>query len=298
MIRARAAVALLATAAFVCSSGDARAQTGDPKRGETVFAAGNCTSCHTDLKNKGALLAGGRALETPFGVFFGPNITPDPVHGIGRWSDEDFIRAMRKGVSPKGEHYFPVFPYPSFTGLTERDLRDLKAYIFTLPPVAQPNKSHQAPFPFNLRLGARVWKLLYFREGPLAPDPARDAQWNRGRYLVEAAGHCAECHTQRDRLGGLRRDRWMAGSTDGAEGKPAPNVTPDGKTGIGAWKTTDLVYFLETGTLPDGDVAGGLMGEVIRHGTGRLSADDRKAMAAYLQSLTPIVNKIEKKSAP
>jgi mono/diheme cytochrome c family protein len=154
------------------------------------------------------------------------------------------------------------------------------------------------PFPFNLRLGARVWKLLYFREGPLAPDPSRDAQWNRGRYLVEAAGHCAECHTQRDRLGGLQRDRWMAGSTDGAEGKPAPNVTPDSKTGIGGWKTTDLVYFLETGTLPDGDVAGGLMGEVIRYGTGRLSADDRKAMAAYLQSLKPIANKIEKKSAP
>jgi mono/diheme cytochrome c family protein len=294
MTRARAVVALLATTAFVLSGGGAGAQTGDPNRGEIVFAAGNCTSCHTDLKNKGALLAGGRALETPFGVFYGPNITPDPVHGIGRWSDDDFIRAMRKGVSPKGEHYFPVFPYPAFTGMTDRDLRDLKAYIFTLPPVAQPNKPHQVPFPFNLRLGARVWKLLYFREGPLVPNPTRDVQWNRGRYLVEAAGHCAECHTQRDRLGGLDRARWMAGSADGAEGKPAPNITPDPATGIGDWKITDLVYFLETGTLPDGDVAGGLMGEVIRYGTGRLSADDRTAMAAYLKSLKPVVNKIQK----
>jgi mono/diheme cytochrome c family protein len=294
MNRSRAAVALLATAAFVFAAAPARAQTGNVSRGETVFAAGNCTSCHTDLKNKGPLLAGGRALETPFGVFFGPNITPDPAHGIGRWSDDDFIRALRKGLSPKGEHYFPVFPYPAFTGLTDQDLRDLKAYIFTLPPVPQPNKPHQAPFPFNLRLGALVWKLLYFREGPLAPDPARDAAWNRGRYLVEAAGHCAECHTPRDRLGGLQRALWMAGSPDGAEGKPAPNVTPDKGTGIGNWKETDLVYFLETGTLPDGDVAGGLMGEVIRYGTGRLSAEDRKAMAVYLRSLNPIVNKIQK----
>lgn len=293
MKHARAAVALLATAAFVCSP-PARAEAGNPTRGEIVFAAGNCTSCHTDFKNKGPLLAGGRALETPFGVFFGPNITPDPTHGIGRWSDEDFIRALRKGLSPKGEHYFPVFPYPAFTGLTEQDLRDLKAYIFTLPPVARPNTSHAVPFPFNLRLGAFVWKLVYFREGPLAPDTARDATWNRGRYLVEAAGHCAECHTGRDALGGLKRALWMAGSVDGAEGKSAPNITPDKGTGIGGWKDTDLVYFLETGTLPDGDVAGGLMGEVIRYGTSRLSAEDRKAMTAYLKSLKPIANKIQK----
>jgi mono/diheme cytochrome c family protein len=294
MILSRAAVALLATAAFVFAPSPIRAQVGNASRGENIFAAGNCTSCHTDLKNQGPLLAGGRALETPFGVFFGPNITPDPAHGIGRWSDDDFIRAMRKGVSPKGEHYFPVFPYPAFTGLTDRDLRDLKAYIFTLPPVARPNKPHQVPFPFNLRLGALAWKLLYFREGPFAPDPSRDAAWNRGRYLVEAAGHCAECHTQRDRFGGLKRAMWMAGSADGAEGKPAPNVTPDKDTGIGNWKETDLVYFLETGTLPDGDVAGGLMGEVIRYGTGKLSAEDRKAMATYLKSLKPITHKVAK----
>ena len=289
-----ATVAFLAAAVFGFSAPVARAESGDPARGEIVFAAGNCTSCHTDLKNKGALLAGGRALATPFGIFFGPNITADPAHGIGRWSDDDFIRALRQGLSPKGEHYFPVFPYPAFTGLTDRDLRDLKAYIFTLPPVAQPNKPHQVPFPFNLRLGAAVWKLLYFRAGPMAPEPNRDAAWNRGRYLVEAAGHCAECHTQRDALGGLKRAMWMAGSTDGAEGKPTPNITPDKATGIGDWKESDLVYLLETGTLPDGDVAGGLMAEVIRYGTGRLLPEDRKAMAAYLGTLKPIVNKVQR----
>jgi mono/diheme cytochrome c family protein len=289
--RSITAVAFVA-AAFAFS---AHAQSGDVKKGEVIFAAGNCTSCHTDVKNKGTLLAGGRALETPFGVFFGPNITPDPVHGIGRWSDADFIRAMRQGTSPKGEPYFPVFPYPAFTGLADQDLRDLKAYIFTLAPIAQPNKTHQVPFPFNLRLGAWVWKMIYFRPGPLAPDPARDAPWNRGRYLVEAAGHCAECHTQRDRLGGLKREMWLAGSRDGAEGKPAPNITPDPQTGIGGWKDTDLLYFLETGEMPDGDVVGGLMGEVVRFGTGRLSPDDRRAMVAYLKSLPPIVNKIAKK---
>lgn len=294
MILARATVAVLAAVAFGFSGADARAQAGNAARGEIVFAAGNCTSCHTDLKNKGPLLAGGRALETPFGVFFGPNITPDPVHGIGRWSDDDFVRALRKGLSPKGEHYFPVFPYPAFTGLTDRDLRDLKAYIFTLPPVPQPNKPHRAPFPFNLRLGAAVWKLLYFREGPMVPDSNRDPIRNRGRYLVEAAGHCAECHTQRDRFGGLKRDMWLAGSTDGAEGKPAPNITPDKDTGIGNWKESDLVYFLETGTLPDGDVAGSLMAEVIRYGTGRLPAEDRKAIAAYLGTVKPVVNKIQR----
>lgn len=288
------AVAILAAAAFGFSAPVAHAEAGNAARGEIVFAAGNCTSCHTDLKNKGPLLAGGRALATPFGIFFGPNITPDPVHGIGRWSDDDFIRALRKGLSPKGEHYFPVFPYPAFTGLTDQDLRDLKAYIFTLPPVPRPNKPHAAPFPFNLRLGAAVWKLLYFREGPMVPEPARDATWNRGRYLVEAAGHCGECHTQRDRLGGLKRAMWMAGSSDGAEGKPAPNITPDKATGIGDWKESDLVYFLEIGTLPDGDVAGGLMAEVIRYGTGRLSAEDRHAIAAYLRTQKPIVNKVQR----
>lgn len=290
MKRASAIAAFSAAVAFCFSA----AAAGDPARGEIVFRAGNCTSCHTDLKNKGALLAGGRALATPFGVFYGPNITPDPVHGIGRWSDADFTRALRRGVSPRGEHYFPVFPYTAFTGLSDRDLRDLKAFLFTLPAVAKANRPHDVSFPFNLRLGAMVWKWLYFREGTLEEDPTRDAAWNRGRYLVEAAGHCAECHTQRDRLGGLKRAAWLAGSRDGAEGKAAPNITPDRETGIGGWSPADLAYFLENGTLPDGDVAGGLMAEVIEHGTGRLPAEDRRAMTAYLKSLPPIVHKVRK----
>ncbi|HJO71584.1 MAG TPA: cytochrome c [Rhodospirillales bacterium] len=167
-------------------------------RGKYLFDA---AGCHTDSKNKGPLAAGGRALKTPFGVFFSPNITPHDEHGIGAWSEDDLARPLRHGVSPDGAHYFPVFPYPSYTGISDADLGDLGAYIFSRPAVARRNRPHQAPPPFGWRFLVPVWKWLNFTPGPLAPGPKRDAARNRGAYLVEALAHCGQCHTPRNVLG-------------------------------------------------------------------------------------------------
>jgi mono/diheme cytochrome c family protein len=258
------------------------------QRGEYVFKAAGCRGCHTDDKNKGAVLAGGRALKTPFGVFYSPNITPDPTHGIGKWTDADFTRALREGVSPSGFHYYPALPYTAYTKMTDQDVRDLKAYIFALPAVAKENKPHELRFPYNLRFGVALWKYLNFRPGPLAPAPAREAEWQRGRYLVEALGHCAECHTERNFVGGLVRDKWMAGSSDGAEGESTPNITSDPKTGIGEWSGEEIAFALKIGMKPDGDSLGSAMAEVIEHGTSQLNDDDLNAIAAYLKSLPPV----------
>jgi mono/diheme cytochrome c family protein len=262
-------------------------------RGERVFrATGGCT-CHTNYPGEGAEappLAGGRALETPFGVYYSTNITRDVETGIGDWSDADFIRAMREGLSPEGEHYFPVFPYTSFTGLSERDLVDLKAYLDSLPAIRRANRAPDAPFPFSWRAALAGWKWLNFVDARVEPDPERDPVWNRGRYLVEAAAHCGECHTPRTWTGGLDRSRWLAGSREGPEGELAPNVTPDRATGIGDWTVPDLVWYLEMGLKPDGDDTQGLMSEVIEHGYGHLPASDLEAIAVYLKALPPIEN--------
>lgn len=266
---------------------------GAVKRGEYLFHAAGCKGCHTDAKTKGALLAGGRAIKTPFGTFFGPNITPDPNHGIGRWSEADFIRALRHGVSPQGTHYYPAFPYTSFTGIRDRDLRDLRAYIFSLPAVARPNKPHQLKFPFRFRPLLWFWKRLHFTPGQFRPDPKLSPVQRRGAYLVRALGHCAECHTPRTMTGGLERGKDMAGADDGPEGEPVPNITPHPETGIGDWDTGDITEMLKTGNKPDGDdVWGSLMGGVVENGTSHLSASDLNAIAQYLGSLEPIDNKI------
>jgi mono/diheme cytochrome c family protein len=263
------------------------------KRGAYIFHAAGCKGCHTDTKRKGPLLAGGRAIETPFGVFYGPNITPDPVTGIGQWSDGDFIRALRSGVSPDGGHYYPVFPYTSFTKMTERDMLDLKAYIFSLPPVKKANRPHEVKFPFRFRPLLRLWKALHFTPGPVEADPSMSAESNRGAYLAEALGHCGECHTPRGMTGGIDNAKWMAGTNDGPDGETVPNITPDSATGIGEWDAGDIELVLETGIKADGDVVGSLMGEVVENGTSRLTAADRRAIALYLKSLAPIDNPLE-----
>jgi len=268
---------------------------GNAERGKTLFDAAGCAGCHTDVKNKGAPLAGGRRLKTPFGVFVSPNITPDPDVGIGKWTDADFIRALREGIAPDGSHYFPVFPYPSYTGITDRDLIDLKAYIFTLTAVATPNKPHDVAAPFGWRFLLPVWKALYFAAGPYQPTPAKSEQWNRGAYLVTALGHCGECHTPRDALGGKKANMQLAGTRDGPEGGLIPNITPDKPTGIGRWPDIDLEELLHSGMLPDGDFVGSEMGEVVDAGTSRLSDADRKAIIVYLRSVPPVDNKIEAK---
>ena len=258
------------------------------KRGAYVFAAAGCAACHTDVKNKGPLLAGGRALKTPFGTFYGPNITPDAKHGIGRWTDADFIRALREGISPSGAHYFPVFPYPSFTQMTDADMLALKTYIFTLPAVSRPNRTHDVAAPFRWRFLQRFWKWLYFTPGPYRPDAARNTQWNRGAYLVRALVHCGECHTPRNALGAPDTERWLAGNEDGPDGDEVPNITPHPTAGIGRWSAEEIDLYLEVGEDPTGDYAGSAMAEVIEHSTGELTAADRAAIIAYLKSLQPI----------
>ena len=274
-----------------CFSLLAHARTPDPISGEQVFhAAGGC-GCHTDTDQDGALLAGGRPIPTPFGLFYSTNITPDPQTGIGGWSDEDFLRAMTEGVGPDGTHYFPVFPYTSFSQMTREDLLYLKDYLDTLPAVNQPDRPHEVPFPFNLRVGAWFWKLVNHHPRPLEPDPTQTASWNRGRYLTEAVAHCGECHTPRNLMGALRTDLAYAGAEEGPEGESAPNITPDPETGIGDWSKADLVYALEVGMLPDGDFVGGLMGLAVNHYQ-QLPPEDLDAIAEYLQSLPPIVNQV------
>ena len=259
-------------------------------RGEYIFHAAGCAGCHTDKKNEGQLLAGGRGIDTPFGTFFGPNITAHPEHGIGTWTDEDFIRALREGKSPGGSHYYPAFPYTSFTKMTDADMRDLRAYIFSLPVSDQPNQPHDLGFPFSIRALLGGWKMANFDAGEFAPDPAVPDEVNRGAYLVEALTHCAECHTPRTRLGGLDQDMFLGGTDDGPEGESTGNLTPH-ETGLGGWSDGDILFMLRTGILPNGDVVGSLMSEVI-DGTSKLTEADQRAIIAYLRSLPAIDNQI------
>ncbi len=264
------------------------------ERGRYLYLAAGCENCHTDREHKGARLAGGRRLATAFGVFYAPNITPDPVYGIGRWDERDFLRAMREGVSPAGEHYYPAFPYTSYTQLTDEDLRALWAYLRTVPLVAQPNKPHELPWYLGFRSLLSLWKWLYFTPGPFRNDTIESPEWNRGAYLVRAVAHCGECHTPRNWLGAPREDLYLAGTASGPEGAVVPNITPDRKTGIGRWSHSELVYYFETGMRPDGDLAGDLMAEVIDNGLRHLSKEDRLAIAAYVLAQPPIEHAVRK----
>jgi mono/diheme cytochrome c family protein len=274
-----------------------RAQTETPaaamaepsiERGAYIFRAAGCLTCHTDAKNKGAPLAGGRAFETPYGTFYSPNITPDKDQGIGAWSEDDFLRALREGIAPDGSHYYPAFPYTSYTGMSERDMRDLKAYIFSRAPAATPSRPHELKFPFKYRILMWPWKLLFFDEGRRVEDPSKDSRWNRGAYLTEHLGHCGECHTPRNFLGAVKRDRVLGGNPSGPDGRKVPNITPHPERGIGGWSQSDVTFFLESGFLPDGDFAGGAMTDVIEESTSHLSDEDRQAIAIYLFSLPPV----------
>ncbi len=258
------------------------------ERGEYIFRASGGCSCHTDADRGGAFMAGGRALQTPFGAIYSTNITPDPETGIGRWSDGDFLRAMREGIAPDGSHYYPAFPYTSFTRMRTRDVLDLKAYLFSLPAVKKENLSNQLPPPFSWRSTLALWKMMHFAEGTFTEDASQSEAWNRGAYLVEAVAHCAECHTERTATGGLRQDRAYAGTAVGPEGEMAPNITPDRATGVGAWSMPDMTWYLQSGLEPDGDSVQGVMWEVIEQGYQHLSEEDLEAIALYLRSLAPI----------
>jgi mono/diheme cytochrome c family protein len=263
------------------------AQRGDPARGEYVLRMAGCVSCHTDQKNDGAFLAGGRAIPSPFGTFYASNITPDPETGLGGWSTGEFVVAATRGTSPGGHPYFPAFPYTSYTHMTLQDLVDLKAYLDTVEPVTYEVPAHELDFPFGFRPLLKGWKLLFFEPGTFEPDPGRSEAWNRGAYLVNGPGHCGECHTPRNALGASQENRFLAGTASGPDGKPVPNITPH-EDGIGDWSKTDISFALLTGILPDGDVLGGLMAEEIEDSTKHLERADLEAIAEYLLTVPPL----------
>ncbi|MGJ4942033.1 c-type cytochrome [Bradyrhizobium sp. HKCCYLS1011] len=257
-------------------------QAGDAKRGEQVFLAGDCSSCHASPGQPDRLrLGGGLALESAFGTFRAPNISSDPKDGIGAWTVKDLANALLSGVSPAGSHYYPVFPYPSFAHLTVEDVADLRAYLRTLPPVAGRAPPHDLHLLYRVRRFVGFWKLLYFRPGEIKPDPARDEQWNRGRYLVEAAGHCAECHSTRDLFGGIKNKTRFAGGVDPVGTGFYPNITPEH---IGNWSRADIAEVLISGNTPDHIRVGSSMADVVSN-TSKLPPEDREAIATYIKSL-------------
>jgi mono/diheme cytochrome c family protein len=271
-------------AGLLLVAGSALAQQDLVERGRYLASAGGCGSCHTEKGQ--AELSGGGPLESPFGTFYAPNITSDPETGIGGWSEEDFIRAFREGVSPDGENYYPAFPYTAYTGMTDADLKALKAYLDTVPPVTRNRRPHELVWYADFRMPLTAWKWLYLETGPFKPDPQVSDQLNRGAYLVRHLAHCAECHTPRDQLGGLDPSRDFAGNPDGPEDDVVPNITSH-ETGLPDWAASDIEFYLEIGMEPDGDFVSGSMGEVVEN-TAKLTAEDRQAIAAYIKSLPPL----------
>ncbi|QMU57531.1 MAG: c-type cytochrome [Boseongicola sp.] len=250
---------------------------GDTERGEVVYWAAGCASCHTapDSDDKLAL-AGGQKFATDFGTFLAPNISPDPANGIGNWTVADFASAVTRGTSPDGKHYYPAFPYTSYGRMTDQDVVDLWAFMKALPAQSTPNKPHEVGFPFNIRLSLGGWKLLFFdRQADLSTSDNE-----RGQYLVEVLGHCAECHTPRNILGGWDRSQWLAGAPNPSGRGRIPGLRP----GQLDWALDDLEFYLDTGLTPDFDSAGGEMVSVIEN-LARLSTEDRLAIAQYILSL-------------
>lgn len=256
----------------------------DIANGKTLFDIGGCVSCHTTSKTDRTRLGGGVALKSPFGTFYTPNISSDPKDGIGAWSEAQFVNAMNKGTSPDGEHYYPAFPYTSYQRMAVADLQDMFGYLKTLPAVQGRVRDHDLPFPFTIRRLLGGWKLLFLDGEPFKPEPAKSAQWNRGAYLVNGPGHCAECHSPRNSLGGMLSSERFAGGPDPEGEGWVPNIT---QKGLGDWSVKDIAYLLQSGMTPDFDSVGGSMTAVIRN-TSQLSDDDRMAMAVYIKSLAPI----------
>jgi len=259
-------------------------RTPDLDNGKSMFFAGGCASCHaTPNQDDKTRLGGGFGLKSPFGTFFAPNISPDPKDGIGGWSEADFATAMLKGTSPSGDHLYPAFPYTSYQRMKLEDVRDLFGYLKTLPAVQAASKPHDVPFPFNIRRTLGGWKLLFLDGKPFTSDPAKDAAWNRGAYLVNGPGHCAECHSPRNILGGIVASQRFAGGPEAAGDGFVPNITPKGLS----MSHEELVKLLATGEMPDGDTVGGEMAKVTSN-TSKLSAEDRAAIATYIKSLPPV----------
>ncbi|MBD3677688.1 MAG: cytochrome c [Rhodobacteraceae bacterium] len=259
----------------------------EASRGEQVFWAAGCASCHSAPDAGGEerlVLSGGRAFPSPYGTFYAPNISSDPVAGIGNWSLKEFAAAIRQGITPGGKHYFPALPYTAYARMEDADLVSLFAFMSTLPASDAPNQAHEIGFPFNIRRLIAGWKLLYSGrgwvvEGGLSPEETR------GRYLVEALAHCGECHTPRDALGGLKRNAWLSGAPNPSGKGTIPNIAPGGLD----WSAADIAYYLKTGFTPEFDSAGGHMAEVVQN-LAHLPDDDLAAIAAYLKRVPMVGN--------
>ena len=286
LFKALIAVAVIAAAALwfytapqMVAPEDVAGLTGDTERGEQVFWASGCASCHAEPGSGDVLtLAGGTRLESDFGTFIAPNVSSHPTQGIGGWSTAEFASALLDGSSPDGRHYYPALPYGSYTRMTLQDVVDLKAFMDGLPSSDKPSAPHEIGFPFSQRWLLGGWKLLQMDADWVRPASTPDLE--RGRYLVEALAHCGECHSPRNAIGGIDRARWMAGAPNPSGKGKIPGLTPAQLD----WSLEDIAYYLETGFTPDFDSAGGSMASVVRN-MGRLSADDRLAIAAYIKDL-------------
>ena len=266
-------------------AGDALAGlTPDAEAGKITFAAAGCGSCHRAPEATDGPLSGGRAFASPFGAFYAPNISTDADAGIGNWSDLELASAIMRGVSPDGAHYYPAFPYDSYQRAEPQDIVNLIAFLRTLPASTNTSRSHDVGFPFNIRTSLGGWKLLFAAPDWVLAD-ASDSEVARGRYLVEALGHCAACHTPRNALGGLQRSAWLAGAADPSGEGRIPNITP----GALDWSAGEIAEYLSSGFTPEFDTAGGDMADVVRN-TAQLSDADRAAIAAYLKAIPAVAD--------
>jgi mono/diheme cytochrome c family protein len=281
-----AALALLSRADQ--SAGMAPAIAGAPTsaaavaRGEYLIKAADCVACHT-VGETGKPFAGGVAFKLPFGTIYSTNITADPTYGIGAYTDEEFVRAVREGIRRDGKHLYPAFPYTSYTQMSRDDVLAIKAYLWTLPPIAQPNRPNELGFPFNQRFGMLFWKAAFHKSGRFAPDPAKSAQWNSGAYLAVALGHCGECHTPRNLGFGLEHGRELSGEE--LQGWRAYNITSDPQHGIGSWTDDQILAYLASGHAPSHASAGGPMLEAVAHSLQFLDPADAAALVAYLRTV-------------
>ena len=282
------------TLASLLATGAAAQGTSFPQieRGRYLTRAGDCASCHTAPGGKA--FAGGLGIQTPFGVIYSMNLTPDRETGIGNWSKEDFYNAMHRGIDDEGQRLYPAFPYPWFTKLSRSDVDAIKAYLDVLEPVKQQNRSTGLPWPLSWRMSMVGWNLLFFNEGEMKPDAAKSAEWNRGAYLVEGAGHCAACHTPKNMLGASKSGQALQGG-DAGEHWFAPSLSGDLRDGIGGWSVTDIVAYLKTGS-NDKSATAGAMTDVVRNSTQYLSDADLKAIAVYLKDMPAVASKKEAKT--
>jgi mono/diheme cytochrome c family protein len=271
--------ALILSAGTAAAAGIDSQDFSQVERGHYLSIVGDCAACHT-LPGSGHDLAGGRAIETPFGELIAPNITPDPLTGIGAWTDQEFINSLTKGTGRNGSHLYPAMPYNYYTKVTREDALAIRAYLNTVPAVQNAVNPNQLPFPLDIRASMLVWNRLFFTPGTFRPDPNKSAEWNRGAYLTEGLGHCGACHTPKNFLGGDKTGERLRGYT--LQGWVAPDITNDQRRGLGGWSVDEVATYLKTGHSRTG-AATGLMSETVGNSTSHLSDTDLKAIATYLK---------------